>query len=204
MPTLRPWRRRANEWEPQHPTSCPCSDKGGRVEAFTSPCFSARGAVTPLRCQALVSYFWSLLRDSWVTYKSCVFGLFFSHPTKCVLRWRETWASPLFCLYWGPLMLADLLSSPKVYSEGWHSRPLSIALEMVQCMRYPAHTPLTIPCTLAQSCIHSERGCPLLTSSMGPCRIEVALLPLAVSANRKGKLTPPTFVLYNIFSPTFL
>lgn len=47
------------------PTSCPCSDKGGRVEAFTSPCFSARGAVTPLRCQALVSYFWSLLRDSW-------------------------------------------------------------------------------------------------------------------------------------------
>lgn len=54
--------RRATEWGPEHPASCFCSDKGGRrgEEASTSRSFSAKRAVTPPGCQALVSYFWSL------------------------------------------------------------------------------------------------------------------------------------------------
>lgn len=64
-PPCDPGGRRANEWGPEHPASRPCSDKGGREEASTSPSFSVWRAVIPSRCQALVSYFWSLLRDSW-------------------------------------------------------------------------------------------------------------------------------------------
>lgn len=62
----------------------------------------------------------------------------------------------LFCLCLGPLLLVDVPLSLLVYSEGWHSGPLSIALEIIQGIRDPVQAPVTKPGTLAQSCNHAE------------------------------------------------
>lgn len=75
LPVLRPWRETkqpsgGRSARPAFPARGrvargPCSDKGGERRGIHFPSFSARHLVIPPQCQALVCYFWSLLRDSW-------------------------------------------------------------------------------------------------------------------------------------------
>lgn len=94
--------------------------KATREEASTSPSFAAGRALFPPGCQALVSYFWSLLGDSWRSVLF-IFPFVWTPPFSLSPHWRlHRGASPWVDLPVSRSPASALLLAP-LRSPGWET-----------------------------------------------------------------------------------